>query len=120
MDENDFSGVNSISEHIELYFKIKNTPKKNSQKADRKRGRGGLNAYGQPDRKISVFFGDFPYCQSETTMLQKNLTGHRMHVEGPQIYQVNKINSFQNETDRTWTHIYVVHVPFVSKLSDEK
>ena len=27
----------------------------------------------------------------------KNLTGHRMHVEGPQIYQMNRhINSFQN------------------------
>ena len=33
---------------------IKKT-QKNSQKADRKGGRGG-NAYGQPDRKISAFF----------------------------------------------------------------
>ena len=31
---------------------MKNTPKKISQKTDRK---GGLNAYGLPDRKISVF-----------------------------------------------------------------
>ena len=30
--------------------------KKKSGKADRKEGGGGLNAYGQPDRKISVFF----------------------------------------------------------------
>ena len=30
----------------------------------------------------------------------KNLTGHRMHVEGPQIYQMNcQINSFQNMCD---------------------
>ena len=30
----------------------------------------------------------------------KNLTGHRMHVEGPQIYQINRqTNSFQNMYD---------------------
>ena len=31
----------------------------------------------------------------------KNLLGHRMHVEGPQIYQMNrKNNGFQNVCDR--------------------
>ena len=51
MDENDFSGVKSLSEHIESLSKIKkNTPKKFSQKTDRE---VGVNAYGQP--KISVF-----------------------------------------------------------------
>ena len=30
-----------------------------SQKSDRKGG-GGINAYGQPDRKISAFFYPFP------------------------------------------------------------
>ena len=29
----------------------------------------------------------------------KNLTGQRMHVEGPQIYQMNMINSSQNMCD---------------------
>ena len=30
----------------------------------------------------------------------KNLTGHSMHVEGPQIYQMNRqINSFQKKCD---------------------
>ena len=32
--------------------------------------------------------------------LTKNLTGHRMHVKGPQIYQMNRqINSLQNMCD---------------------
>ena len=35
------------------------TPKK-SQKADRKVGGGGVNAYGQPDRKIPGFFLHLP------------------------------------------------------------
>ena len=53
-----FSCVKSVSRHIESYSKIKNTPKK-FQKKLTVRG-GGLNAYGQPDPKISAFFGDFP------------------------------------------------------------
>ena len=36
----------------------------------------------------------------------KNLTGHMMHVEGPQIYQINRqTNSFQNMCDMLWAKI---------------
>ena len=36
----------------------------------------------------------------------KNLTGHRMHVEGPQIYQMNsQTNSFQNMCDILYSEI---------------
>ena len=35
--------------------------RKKHKTADRKGGGGGVNPYGQPDRKISVFFiDDFP------------------------------------------------------------
>ena len=35
----------------------------------------------------------------------KNLTGHRLHIEGPQIYQMNsRINSFQNMCDMLWAN----------------
>ena len=38
--------------------------------------------------------------------VKKNLTGHRMHVEGPQIYQMNcQINSFQNMCDMLFAKI---------------
>ena len=37
---------------------IKNTPQKKFKKADCKGGE--VNACGQPDRKISAFFDDFP------------------------------------------------------------
>ena len=45
-----------------------NTPLQKSHKtADRKRG--GVNPYGQPDRKISAFFfDDFPYLTGEMTV----------------------------------------------------
>ena len=35
--------------------------------------RGGVNPYGQPDRKISVFFDDFPYViiAKEVEIFQK-------------------------------------------------
>ena len=68
MDENEFSGVKSISEHIESYSKIKNTPKKFHKKLTVRGGRG-VNAYGQPDRKISAFFFTtpitFPYYKGK-------------------------------------------------------
>ena len=38
---------------------VVHTHTNNSRRADRKGGRG-VNAYGQPDRKISVFFYDSP------------------------------------------------------------
>ena len=39
-------------------------------------------------------------------MLQKELTGHRMHIDGPQMYQMNRqIDSFQNMSDMLWAKI---------------
>ena len=38
----------------------------------------------------SIRNGFILYCQFGTTMLQKNLTGHRMHVTCPQIYQMDR------------------------------
>ena len=36
----------------------------------------------------------------------KNLTGHRIHLEGPQIYQINRqTNSFQNMCDMLYVKI---------------
>ena len=40
-----------------IIIQDKKTHQKKSQKAD---CMGGVNAYGQPDRKISAFFDDFP------------------------------------------------------------
>ena len=35
-----------------------------------------------------------------------NLTGHRIHLEGPQIYQINRqTNSFQNMCDMLYVKI---------------
>ena len=50
MDENDFSGLKSISKYI----------KKIQKKLTVRGGEEGVNAYSQPDRKISVFY-DFSY-----------------------------------------------------------
>ena len=37
------------------------------------------------------------YTVSQNHNVTKNVTGHRMHEEGPQIYQINRqTNSFQN------------------------
>ena len=38
------------------------TSEKNTKQLTIRGGGGGVNPYGQPDRKISVFFDDFPYC----------------------------------------------------------
>ena len=81
MDENDFPGVKSISEQIESLSKKKNTHKK-VQKNDCKGG--GLNVYGQPDRKISAFFDELPYlkCNFQTLVilhLSRNLH-HSIHL----------------------------------------
>ena len=48
-----FSCVKSVSEHHNIRPK---EHQRDSQKADRKGGMGGVNAYGQPDRKILGFF----------------------------------------------------------------
>ena len=55
-----FSCVKSISEHIELLSKIKKHTKKIHKKLTVWGGMGGVNAYGQPDRKVSTFFYDSP------------------------------------------------------------
>ena len=45
----------------------------------------------------------------------KNLTGHRIHLEGPQIYQINRqTNSFQNMCDMLYVKIYCLCMGFLN------
>ena len=57
-----FFCVKSVSEHIYMFI-IWDQKHKKSQKANRKVGRGGVNAYGQ-HVKYPSFFDDFPNMTS--------------------------------------------------------
>ena len=62
MAKNDFfTGVKSVSEHIESQSKIQKTHKKNHEKLTVRGGGGGKRLRSAWGRKISVSFDVFPY-----------------------------------------------------------
>ena len=79
-------GIQFKSGSYDYSFKVQKTPKEN------------VSNYTKSNLPIHLLKKRFQLILPVANHnVKKNLTGHRMHVEGPQIYQMNRhMDSYQN------------------------